>query len=423
MGLFPRLRRIGSLWCVAAPLRSYLTAYGRLLLATHECLMTGGLVACDWLRPVTRVCGVCILQSALVGSVVVLLFTWAHILQFILWRALCLLVISWFCPTARLGLPVFLCRTTRYYIADYIFGTMYEEWFILFAFSNNYCMWCSNYVNRDATATPWDFMTFCLRICRNTPDYHVKLVTAWDLTSLRRRWPSYLFVEIQRRQVDMETLRRACKRDLDSEFGGALRDDFQLVPPYYIIDYHLELGQLWQWPVEWCRVWKGTAQDCMDHLRGRHNADSSVGLKTRGKYFPPWTVTRTTWHAVRPGVSGSATDVMLFHQHDCRLVHRHRIYKDPLPQVSLRGKVIRKLTLFANQDMAVARLTSLNLSIPLSGTDGIYIPSAEGYVHYCRHLLLTWKRLCLRRSGLTGWRGTSLPTAGSFPFRSPGVTC
>ena len=28
-------------------------AYGRLLLATHERMMTGGLVACDWLRPVT----------------------------------------------------------------------------------------------------------------------------------------------------------------------------------------------------------------------------------------------------------------------------------------------------------------------------------------------------------------------------------
>ena len=29
-------------------------AYGQLLLATHERMMTGGLVACDWLRPVTR---------------------------------------------------------------------------------------------------------------------------------------------------------------------------------------------------------------------------------------------------------------------------------------------------------------------------------------------------------------------------------
>ena len=57
--------------------------------------------------------------------------------------------------------------------------------------------------------------------------------------------------------------------------------------------------------------------------------DSSVGLKMLGKYFPPWTVTCETWHAVlRPGVSGIATDAMLFHQHGHRLVHRYRIYKD-----------------------------------------------------------------------------------------------
>ena len=30
------------------------SAYGRLLLATHERMMTGGLAACDWLAPVTR---------------------------------------------------------------------------------------------------------------------------------------------------------------------------------------------------------------------------------------------------------------------------------------------------------------------------------------------------------------------------------
>ena len=29
-------------------------AYGRLLLATHEHIITGGLTACDWFTPVTR---------------------------------------------------------------------------------------------------------------------------------------------------------------------------------------------------------------------------------------------------------------------------------------------------------------------------------------------------------------------------------
>ena len=39
-------------------------AYGRLVLATHERMMTGGLVACNWLRPVMRGRGVWLLESA-----------------------------------------------------------------------------------------------------------------------------------------------------------------------------------------------------------------------------------------------------------------------------------------------------------------------------------------------------------------------
>ena len=96
----------------------------------------------------------------------------------------------------------------------------------------------------------------------------------------------------------------------------------------------------------------------MDHLRVRHNADSSVELKTLGKYFPPWTVTRAAWNTVlRPGVSSIAMDVMLFHQHGSQLVHRYGIYADPLPQISLQGPVMKKLTRFANQASAVAQLT------------------------------------------------------------------
>ena len=54
----------------------------------------------------------------------------------------------------------------------------------------------------------------------NTPDYHVRPESAWDLTSLIWRWPSSLFAEMNKRQVDMESLCRECKRELTSEFGG-----------------------------------------------------------------------------------------------------------------------------------------------------------------------------------------------------------
>ena len=145
-------------------------------------------------------------------------------------------------------------------------------------------------------------------------------------TGLRRRWPSSLFMEMHSGRAG------TCPHCGTHAISNLSR---------HIIDYHLELGQLWWCPVEWCSVWKGTAQDCMDHLCCRDNADSSVGLKTMGNYFPPWMVTSETWHVVlHLGVSGIVTDVMLFHQHGGRLVHRYRIYKDPLPHVSLRGMAI-----------------------------------------------------------------------------------
>ena len=78
-----------------------------------------------------------------------------------------------------------------------------------------------------------------------------------------------------------------------------------------------------------------------------------------------------------------ATDMKLFHQYGRCLVHRYRIYKDPLPHVSLRGMIIRKLSAFVNQAMAVARWTGLHLSIPSSGTtsrlDGALFGWCTGY--------------------------------------------
>ena len=64
-----------------------------------------------------------------------------------------------------------------------------------------------------------------------------------------------------------------------------------------IMDHHLERGQLWRCPVEWCTVWKGSVQDCMDHLRSKHKGTHFLGLKTLGKFFPPWTVSREFWKA------------------------------------------------------------------------------------------------------------------------------
>ena len=41
--------------------------------------------------------------------------------------------------------------------------------------------------------------------------------------------------------------------------------------------------------------------------------------------------------ALRPDVSGIAVDVRLFHEAWCCLVHKYRVYKDPLPHPALGG--------------------------------------------------------------------------------------
>ena len=77
-------------------------------------------------------------------------------------------------------------------------------------------------------------------------------------------------------KADLLPLRRECKREFDSEFGGGRAGTCPHCGVHvmanlsrYIIDFHLALGQLWRCPVEWCSVWKGTAQECMDHQRIR----------------------------------------------------------------------------------------------------------------------------------------------------------
>ena len=109
---------------------------------------------------------------------------------------------------------------------------------------------------------------------------------------------------------------------------------------------HLELGQLWRCPVTWI-------------------------------VFPPWTVTRDVWHdALRPDVSGVAVDALLFHEAGSRLVHRYRVYRDPFPHPALRDGDIPRLLSSVCRAMAIARLTHLRLSIPLSGAPPGKVPKS-----------------------------------------------
>ena len=71
--------------------------------------------------------------------------------------------------------------------------------------------------------------------------------------------------------------------------------------------------------------------------------------------------------ALRPEISGIAVDVMLFHESGRKLVHKYRVYRDPLPHPALREGRISKLISLANRAMVIAQLTQLRMAIPASG--------------------------------------------------------
>ena len=81
----------------------------------------------------------------------------------------------------------------------------------------------------------------------------------------------------------------------------------------HVAMYPLDLAQLWRCPVSWCTVWKGTPQDCMDHVRGVHGVPWDVKSASLEKFVPLWTVQRQVWSdSLTANHSGILTDVLLF---------------------------------------------------------------------------------------------------------------
>ena len=125
----------------------------------------------------------------------------------------------------------------------------------------------------------------------------------------------------------------------------------------HIAFYHLELAQLWCCPVMWCTVWKGTAQDCIDHIRCTHRLPISVKAANLAKYFPACTVTRAQWSKMlMPCVSGVAIDTLLFSRVSSPLCHRYRLISRTGSHAAFRGTYLKRLLLFIEEsDDAVRR--------------------------------------------------------------------
>ena len=197
----------------------------------------------------------------------------------------------------------------------------------------------------------------CVRIV--TPDEHVSTgfheilvydmgqVPLSEIGCLRLDWPKDLFAFVGRYQLELEQMRKACR----DRFGPATSGTCPTCEKYIQVNlgkhvalYHLDLAQLWRCPVDWCQVWKGTSQDCVDHMRRAHNTPVSVKAGNLARWFPPWTVTREQWHSMsRPSVSGIAIDTFLFSRIGMPLFHRYRVFDRLGSHPAFRGPYMARL--------------------------------------------------------------------------------
>ena len=141
----------------------------------------------------------------------------------------------------------------------------------------------------------------CIRVV--TPDDHVNIgfhevllhdmededfVALSELNYLRLDWPKTLFVFMSRYQCGLERMGKDCRE----RFGGTQSGNCTHCGKYiqqnlgkHIALYHMELAQLWRCPVTWCTVWKGTAQDCVDHMRRTHDIPPLVKAANLAHYW------------------------------------------------------------------------------------------------------------------------------------------
>ena len=128
-----------------------------------------------------------------------------------------------------------------------------------------------------------------------------------EIGCLRLDWPKELFNFVGRYQLELEQMRKECRDRFEGISSGACptcEKFIQVNLGRHVALYHLDLAQLWRCPVDWCPVWKGTSQDCIDHMRRAHNTVSSslvrpVTEPTDDPVVPPTGGTRD-WPALRP---------------------------------------------------------------------------------------------------------------------------
>ena len=172
-------------------------------------------------------------------------------------------------------------------------------------------------------------------------------VTAGDLTHLRDSWPPGIFNHMKWFQQDLELMRKEAKREFTQAqpmpckyCGKVIRCNMYR----HVARFHLDLAQLWRCPVSWCTVWRGSPQDCMEHLRNGHDVPWISKTASIERFAPPWTVRREVWtESMRLEHSGISTDILLFSELGLSLTHHYRVYRGGLPHDALRSDYMTRL--------------------------------------------------------------------------------
>ena len=172
-------------------------------------------------------------------------------------------------------------------------------------------------------------------------------VTAGDLTHLRDSWPPVIFNHMKWFQQDLELMRKEAKREFTQArpmpckyCGKVIRCNMYR----HVARLHLDLAQLWRCPVSWCTVWRGSPQDCMEHLRNGHDVPWISKTASIERFAPPWTVHRELWtESMRIEHLGISTDILLFSELGLSLTHHYRVYRGGLPHAAFRSDYMARL--------------------------------------------------------------------------------
>ena len=168
-----------------------------------------------------------------------------------------------------------------------------------------------------------------------------------DMTRLRELWPVEVFDHMKWRQQDLGLMRKSAKKDYQQTrpmpcrfCGKVIRVDMYR----HVARLHLDLVQLWRCPIAWCTTWKGSPQDCLEHVRSGHDAPWVEKTASIEKYAPPWMVRRQLWiDSLRIEHSGISTDMLLFSEVGMPLTQHYRVYKGGFPHAVFRTDYLPRL--------------------------------------------------------------------------------